>query len=255
MPTIARTDMNECTGASRVTRQCDRAQGSEPAARAVPGGVDEFGEGPKTSYHSSSSETTAVVIVGSETGNHNARRQTYEVGRWHNVRVTHKVTSVRVRKQGLLVGRIVHHVAICPRDISASLAFYVDGIGLDVLFDTMVTADLKTLVGAPSNQTRTVFLGDPADPNSGAVELIEIAGFDATAELPVVFGVRVGLHLISFQVAVEETLERLAQLRMGGDPRRIRTSRSRDLVAVVIDPDGTMVELLDRPMSAALLQA
>lgn len=152
------------------------------------------------------------------------------------------------------MGRIVHHVAICPRDISASLAFYVDGIGLDVLFDTVVTADLKTLVGAPSNQTRTVFLGDLSDPNSGAVELVEIDGFDATAEAPVAFGIRGGLHLIAFQVAVEATLERLADLGMGGDPRRIRTSRSGDLVAAVQDPDGTMVELLDRPMGATLLQ-
>jgi catechol 2,3-dioxygenase-like lactoylglutathione lyase family enzyme len=148
----------------------------------------------------------------------------------------------------------LHHVAMLPANLEESIRFYRDGIGLPLLFDAEVTADLMTLIGAPSNQTRTVFFGDPEDPNTGTLELIALAGFDPSAEAPVEFGPRRGLHLISFQVDVEATLARLRDLGLGGEPRRIRTSRSNELVAVVVDPDGTPVELLDKPMNPDLFK-
>jgi catechol 2,3-dioxygenase-like lactoylglutathione lyase family enzyme len=146
----------------------------------------------------------------------------------------------------------IHHVAICPADFETSLRFYHEGMAMPVIWDAMVSTDLITLLQAPSSSARSVFLGDPADPNAGVVELLEIEGFDASAEPPATGRLARGLQVLSFQMPVEETLVRLADLGLGGTPRITRTSRAKHLVAVVADPDGTMVEILDRPVESSL---
>jgi catechol 2,3-dioxygenase-like lactoylglutathione lyase family enzyme len=49
---------------------------------------------------------------------------------------------------------------VVAADIEASLRFYRDGIGLDVLRDLQVDGDWPELFGAPSRRLRAVFLGD-----------------------------------------------------------------------------------------------
>jgi catechol 2,3-dioxygenase-like lactoylglutathione lyase family enzyme len=138
----------------------------------------------------------------------------------------------------------IDHAGICPADIDEALRFYRDGIGLAVLFDVVLDADVGPLLGETTQRVRTVFLGNRDNPGAGAVELVDLGTTDRGAE-PVPNGLpRRGLFLISFHVPVEETLARLAEMGLGGTPRKMPTIKG-NWSATVVDPDGTVVELLD----------
>jgi catechol 2,3-dioxygenase-like lactoylglutathione lyase family enzyme len=142
----------------------------------------------------------------------------------------------------------IDHAGICPADLDASLRFYRDGLGLEVIFDVVLEQDLEDLLGVTTAKVRTVFLGNPQDRGAAAVELIDlgtgtVAGTAAPVGLP-----RRGVFLISFVLPVEATLARLAGMGLGGPPRKVPTP-SGHWAATVVDPDGTVVELLDRPVS------
>jgi catechol 2,3-dioxygenase-like lactoylglutathione lyase family enzyme len=139
----------------------------------------------------------------------------------------------------------VHHSAICARDVEVSLRFYRDGLGLAVVMDEEFDGDWPTLFGARGARLRSVFLGDPATPDAGIVELVSFAGgmADAAAAPPEPAH---GFLLLSIYVDVEATLARLARLRLGGEPRRISLPGPGGGVemATVRDPDGVLVELI-----------
>lgn len=142
----------------------------------------------------------------------------------------------------------INHVGLCPADFDASYRFYTDGVGLEVLFDATLDADLEPLIGISTAKVRTVFLGSKDTPDVGALELM---GFydDRMARQPAHSGVpERGACLVSFVVAVREVLDRLASLDLGGPPRVIPTP-SGGLAATVVDPDGVVVELLDQAVS------
>lgn len=145
---------------------------------------------------------------------------------------------------------IVHHSGICPADMESSLRFYRDGIGLDVLVDTVLETDLEPLLGTRTDSVRTVFLGDAQNRSAGIVELLDL-GTPDVANDPAQRGVPArGLFLISLQVDIPMVLERLAALGLGGVPRTMYTPRGDVLACSVVDPDGVTVELLraDRPV-------
>jgi glyoxylase I family protein len=143
----------------------------------------------------------------------------------------------------------VHHSAIHARDVDASLRFYRDGLGLRVLMDREFDGDWPTLFGAPADRLRSVFLGDPAAPDAGVVELV---AFDnararstgADADLPEAR--RAGFFLLSFFVDVDDTLTRLTELGFDGPASRIRVPGPEGDVEMVTvrDPDGVLVELV-----------
>lgn len=139
----------------------------------------------------------------------------------------------------------IHHSAICVRDIDKSLVFWRDGLGFAVILDERFEGDWPTLLGAPSNTLRSVFLGDPGLPDAGIVELVDLgavetgAGADAVAGAPA----SSGFLLLSVMAPVEAVLERLGTLGLGGEPRRVEMSGV--AMAVVVDPDGVLVELID----------
>jgi catechol 2,3-dioxygenase-like lactoylglutathione lyase family enzyme len=142
----------------------------------------------------------------------------------------------------------VHHSAIVVRDVDTSLRFWRDGIGFTVLMDMTFDGDWPTLFGARSSRLRSVFLGDPERNDAGIVELVQ---FDGGAEAGTEPGPpRTGFFLLSCYVDVEATLARLAELDLGGEPRRI-TQPAPDgagvQMATVVDPDGVLVELIGIP--------
>lgn len=139
----------------------------------------------------------------------------------------------------------IHHTVIACRDIEASLTFYRDGLGLDVIADRRVEGDWPALFRAPGRQLRAVFLGDSSrdDVYDGVLEL---NGFDA--EVPAARGdssLTAGFSMISFFVDVAATLARLAELNLGGEPRRVDqpTPYGPLTIATVQDPDGVTVLL------------
>jgi catechol 2,3-dioxygenase-like lactoylglutathione lyase family enzyme len=137
---------------------------------------------------------------------------------------------------------LLHHTAVCAANIEASLRFYRDGIGLSVLADATMDADLYPLLGVTTTSIRAVFLGAPGNRDSGIVELLDLgqaklANHGQQPGLPVR-----GVFLLSVQVDIDAVLARLAELGMGGTPRTMPTPSG--LAATVTDPDGVMVELL-----------
>jgi hypothetical protein len=76
------------------------------------------------------------------------------------------------------------------------------------------------------------------------LELNAFIGGDVPARQPV-GPPSAGLFMVSFFVDVEATLERLADLGMGGVPRRVEQSTPSGpiVIATVRDPDGVLVLL------------
>jgi len=144
----------------------------------------------------------------------------------------------------------VHHCAICVRDLDHSLRFYQEGLGLQVLMDHRFEGDWPSLFGAESRELRSVFLGDPAVPDAGVVELVTFLGVPVpaaagggTAHAPPPSG----FFLLSFFVDVEETLRRLAGLGHRAVGRIDQPGPGATVaMATVRDPDGVLVELIDR---------
>lgn len=140
------------------------------------------------------------------------------------------------------------HVGLCPADFERSLAFYRDGLGLQVIFDAVIPFDLEPLLGVKTESARTIFLGSLDDAIPSTVELLGLTPSDIEQQPSVPEGPRRGLYLISFVLPVQATLERLASLGLGGTPRIMRPP-SGNLSATVTDPDGVLVEMLDKPVS------
>ncbi len=157
----------------------------------------------------------------------------------------------------------VHHSAIQVRDIDASLRFYRDGIGLEVLMDHVFEGDWPTLFDAPSTTLRSVFLGDRRHPDAGIVELVSFDVVDSSAPTvassagaaapvspapvpaPVSATPGAGFFLLSFYVDVDEVLARLAALGFG-PARRLEQPGAAGPVAMasLCDPDGTRIEFV-----------
>ena len=136
----------------------------------------------------------------------------------------------------------VHHTAICTVDVAESLRFWRDGLGFEPIMDLSFEGDWRALFGAPEDTLRSVFLGDPAEPSTGIVELVD---FGSVPGGPSATGPAVGFFLVSVYTDVDGTLARLAALGLGGPPRRIAVSGV--AMAVVRDPNGVLVELVGLP--------
>jgi catechol 2,3-dioxygenase-like lactoylglutathione lyase family enzyme len=138
---------------------------------------------------------------------------------------------------------ILHHAGMCVADIDESLRFYRDGVGLTVVADKVLEADLESLLGVHTRRVRAVFLGAADHPDGGIVELLDL-GLQNIADAPAQTGLpNRGLFLLSFQVDVPGVLARLEDLGLGGAPKTMPIPRG-GLAATVVDPDGVMVELL-----------
>ena len=70
---------------------------------------------------------------------------------------------------------------VVVRDLEASLRFYRQGLGLDLLQDRHVEGDWPDLFDAPSRRVRAVFLGDAAvpDDHAGVLEQVPDCGVRA----------------------------------------------------------------------------
>jgi glyoxylase I family protein len=139
----------------------------------------------------------------------------------------------------------IHHSVVLVRDMDVSLRFYRDGLGLDVLRDIHVEGDWPGLLEAPSRGLRAVFLGDDRVPDDHA-GVLELNTFDAEViPGPANAAPTTGFLLLSFFVDVEETLARLAELELGGPPRRVEQASANGAIslATVRDPDGTRILL------------
>ena len=103
----------------------------------------------------------------------------------------------------------IHHSVVVVRDLEASLRFYRDGLGLDLLQDRQVEGDWPDLFDAPSRRVRAVFLGEAGVPDDHA-GVLELNVFDG--EVPEGLPASppsTGFFLLSFFVDIDATLRRL----------------------------------------------
>jgi catechol 2,3-dioxygenase-like lactoylglutathione lyase family enzyme len=136
----------------------------------------------------------------------------------------------------------VHHSAIVTRDVEASLVFWRDGLGFDVLMDETFEGPWPVLFGwEPTSTTlRSVFLGDASAADSGIVELVAAAGTGPPSSAAVNAE---GFFLLSLSADLDEILPRLDALGVGGQPTVSAVGPVR--LVVVHDPNGVQVELMD----------
>jgi hypothetical protein len=92
-----------------------------------------------------------------------------------------------------------------------------------------------------------VFLGDPADQSGGILELVSF-GEQASPAANRSVNRSAGFFLVSLYCDLDSTLGRLAEIRLGTESRITVHGVG---MAVVRDPDGTGVELIDLPPSKA----
>ena len=136
----------------------------------------------------------------------------------------------------------IHHSAICTRDMELSLRFWRDGLGFQPLMDEQFEGDWPTLFGARKPSLHSVFLGDPAEPDSGIVELVDFDGGMEDGTDPK--DPAVGFFLVSVYTGIEAVLERLGALGLPGARSRIELAAGVQM-AVLVDPNGVRVELID----------
>jgi catechol 2,3-dioxygenase-like lactoylglutathione lyase family enzyme len=142
----------------------------------------------------------------------------------------------------------VHHAAIGTRDVEASLSFWRDGLGFDVLMDHAFDGPWPELFGSAGTSLRSVFLGDPSEPESGIVELVELEGM--APPVGAAAGPVAGFFLVSLYADLDAVLPRLAGLGVGGEPVVAPVGPVR--LAVVHDPNGVRVELMDSVAQATM---
>jgi catechol 2,3-dioxygenase-like lactoylglutathione lyase family enzyme len=131
-----------------------------------------------------------------------------------------------------------------------SLAYWRDGVGLDLMMDGEFEGDWPTLFNSPSTMLRSVFLGDRSV-DGGILELVDFGtpGIRAPAgEMP-----PEGLMLVAFQCEIDPVLQRLARLGFAAPLREIIVPSGRGPVRIVLleDPNGVPFELTEfSPRSA-----
>ena len=141
----------------------------------------------------------------------------------------------------------VHHSAIATHDVEASLVFWRDGLGLDVLMDHTFDGPWDELFGGTATTLRSIFLGETAAPD-GIVELVDNGETGPPGSGSGVGSA--GFMLLSLHAELDEVLPRLAALGVGGEPKVRAVGPTR--LAVVHDPNGVAVELMDTAARANL---
>jgi catechol 2,3-dioxygenase-like lactoylglutathione lyase family enzyme len=139
----------------------------------------------------------------------------------------------------------IHHTAICTRDIESSVRFWQDGLGFVQQMDMSFDGDWPTLFAAREPRLRSIFLGEPGTEDAGIIEIVDFSGGIADTP-PQPAEPAVGFLLVSVYTQIEPTLGRLASLGLGGTPSRITLSVGTQM-AVVHDPNGVAVEIIDIP--------
>jgi catechol 2,3-dioxygenase-like lactoylglutathione lyase family enzyme len=131
------------------------------------------------------------------------------------------------------------------RDLDASVAFYRDGLGLDVQGppgDASANPALRNMFGLPNAKIRWSIARTPAAP--GGVELVEISGADGRRLDRRLEDVGANCLVVTVR-DLDATLARLEKLgapvvSLGGEPVTIGQGTR---IVVVKDPDGHFVEL------------
>jgi catechol 2,3-dioxygenase-like lactoylglutathione lyase family enzyme len=141
--------------------------------------------------------------------------------------------------------RGIHHVGVTVRNLERSLAFYRDLVGA-VVIRISSDVDVATIVGLPGARARI------ADLDAGNGQVIELLEY-STADAPAVAAGRadtIGSCHVCLEVAdLDSSLARLARAGVApvGEAVELHDEGWQNCtVAYLRDPDGLIVELLER---------
>ena len=143
----------------------------------------------------------------------------------------------------------IHHAAIVTADVDAALRFWRDGLGFTELFDHTFTGDWTTLFEADTDQLRSIFLGDPENPETGHRRTRRAGGKPSGAGAARRSGVRILLALAATRRR-HDAWRRWPALGFDDGVRRIdmpAPGGKRVDMAVINAPDGVRVELIGPP--------
>jgi len=149
----------------------------------------------------------------------------------------------------------VHHGGISVSDMDASLAFYRDGLGLEVTLDAIRDAPyLHEALAVPFTALRYVLLKVPDTDGGAIVELLEYQGAErmpaaarpqdpGNGHLCLQVRVAVALHAHLREMGYRSRSPESVSITAGGN--------AGGRIVYVADPDGYWVELLERPRPQA----
>lgn len=133
------------------------------------------------------------------------------------------------------------HVCVGVSDLDASLAFYTDVLGMDIVFDVeLADSGLDAVTGRTGARGRMVggLIGGTM------VELLSLGAVPATPDGP-----HLGYTNMSFRVSNLDAAHKALQRRPN-----MRCSEPVDIAGVrmlfIYDPDGTPIELIELPAGA-----
>jgi catechol 2,3-dioxygenase-like lactoylglutathione lyase family enzyme len=138
----------------------------------------------------------------------------------------------------------IHHTVIRVLDMNHSIAYWRDGVGLELMMDGEFEGDWPTLFNSTSTILRSAFLGDP-DREGGILELVDF-GTPGTRQ-PQGKTPDEGLMLVAFQCEIDPVLRRMKELGHEGPLREVTVPSARGPVRIVLleDPNGVRFELTE----------
>lgn len=150
------------------------------------------------------------------------------------------------QETGSVVG--FFHAGVTVRDMDAALRFYVEGLGLEIWFQSQAAGpNAERIWGSPGAKAKVTFLKVPG--SDAIVELFEFRDVErhAASSRPPDYGAG---HFCLFVEGIDAVHERLVGLGYHGrseTPTTITEGRHAGTrVIYMIDPDGYHVELYDR---------
>jgi catechol 2,3-dioxygenase-like lactoylglutathione lyase family enzyme len=138
----------------------------------------------------------------------------------------------------------IHHTVIRVHDMDRSIAYWRDGVGLELMMDGEFEGDWPTLFNVTSHTLRSVFLGDRGS-DGGILELVDF-GAPGTRR-PEGEAPDEGLMLVAFQCEIDPVLSRMKDLGHDGPLREVTVPSARGSVRIVLleDPNGVQFELTE----------
>jgi catechol 2,3-dioxygenase-like lactoylglutathione lyase family enzyme len=144
-----------------------------------------------------------------------------------------------------------HHLTIAVNDLDASLRFYREGLGLQIVFDEYLERDWLRFLGSPCTRIRELALAPPpgsgaaaglSNPQSGTA--VALAVFEDGVDRPPLNGPPHGLSHVAFVIPDEAMIARLAGLGYHAASAGLTKVDGVTLhVWFVRDPDGVVIEL------------
>jgi glyoxylase I family protein len=149
------------------------------------------------------------------------------------------------------MANVIHHTAVLVSDMERSLSFYRDGLGMEVTVEGEFDGPWRDLFDGPADRLAMTMVGSKGSPSAGTVELVQYPGHAPTPAS--VDGARAGMMLVSLYAKPDEVFERLATLGFTDYNRiELETEHGTLVMGSARDPDGTLVELIDPAVGAAV---